>query len=71
MTGNEETAEDRREYRKIRHIAVTTDPRNSVVVIVSVLDDGSVWCTQGTDDWVELQGVPGTQVRDVQDAGNG
>jgi hypothetical protein len=58
-----------KKFRSIRHIAVTTDPRNSTVVIVSVLDDGSVWCTQGTDDWVELQGVPGTQVRERQDVG--
>lgn len=57
-----------KKFRSIRHIALTTDPRNSTVVIVAVLDSGSVWCTQGTDDWVELQGVPGTQVRDVQDA---
>ncbi len=62
-------AEDEgRKFRKIRHIAVTTDPRQSMVVIVSVLDDDSVWCSQGSDDWVELQGVPGTQVRDVQDS---
>lgn len=58
---------DKGKFRTIRHVAVTTDPRNSTVVIVSVLDDGSVWCTQGVDDWVELQGVPGTQKRDTQD----
>lgn len=66
MEENEDVAE-RREYRKIRHIAVTTDPRNSTVVIVAVLDDNSVWCTQGQEDWVELQGVPGTEVRASQE----
>ena len=55
------------EFRKIRHVAVTTDPRKHSMVIVAVLDDGSVWCTQGDDDWVELQGVPGTEKRAVQD----
>ncbi len=61
--------EEKKRFRNIRHVAVTTDPRSSTVVIVAVLDDASVWCTQGTEDWVELQGVPGTQVRETQDAG--
>lgn len=60
-----------KKFRTIRHVAVTTDPRNAVVVIVAVLDDSSVWCSQGSDDWVELQGVPGTQARDEHDAGVG
>lgn len=58
-----------KKYRTIRHVAVTTDPRSSLVVIVTVLDDNSVWCTQGAEDWVELQGVPGTEVREGHDAG--
>ena len=67
MPVGQEQVQEEKEYKKIRHIAVTTDPRNSTVVIVGVLDDASVWCTQGVDDWVELQGVPGTQVRETQD----
>ena len=63
--------DEKKKFKTIRHIAVTTDPRNSTVVIVAVLDDASVWCTQGVDDWVELQGVPGTQVRETQDEGKG
>ena len=69
MVDMEATHDERRKFKKIRHVAVTTDPRQSTVVIVSVLDDDSVWCSQGSDDWVELQGVPGTQARDKHDAG--
>ncbi len=62
-----DSKEESRKFRTIRHIAVTTDPRQSMVVIVAVLDDNAVWCSQGSDDWVELQGVPGTQIRSEHD----
>lgn len=56
-------------FKRITHLAVTTDPRKSTVVMAAVLSDGSVWCSQGEGDWVELQSIPGTESRHLQDGG--
>lgn len=49
--------------RTVKHLAVTNDPRTNSAVVYAVCSDDTFWLGRDGEDWIQLQGIPGTRGR--------
>lgn len=49
--------------RTVKQLAVTNDPRTNSAVVYAVCSDDTLWVGRDGEDWLQLQGIPGTRGR--------